>query len=337
MHPSNNFPQQPQQQQPAGVANWFKFFQEERELYLQNTSLTQLSMQFETGPGQFVGLLIPIGPNPICLTNEVDWPTIKKSLDFRKLLNRVPAVMKLMSTEEAYKYFADYAKTLGAYIPDPATGAQVPNISAAMEHATKERLRLTTRPDGDGGTVVGPNGQVIFAPPKTAQELQGYQQPHMGISAQSAATAGLTHVPQGFQQQAAGGNYQGPTGFANAPQFEGGGAPQAFNPANAGFSNIGEAPVMTESVVSPRVVALCQQVSTQIPPNQRMQADPFFSELKLLSAGLSFEDLQYIESFGTYRTVIKWAKALIKERAAAGQGGQGIEDNLELDGPIGQL
>lgn len=326
-----------------GPMNWFKFFQEERELWVQNISATQLSMQFEISPGHIAGVLVPIGADPICMTNEVPFDAIKKSLDFRKFLNRIPAVMKLLTTEQADQYFAEKAQALGAYVQDPETGRMVPNVQAAREYAERERRNLTTRPAGDD-TVIAPNGQVYFSPPKSALELQGMnQEQHMGINPQAAAAAGLNHVPAG---------YSGPQGFANAPQFiqqaqaqaqaggpsygqqgtmpgygmqgQGGG----FNPQAAGFSNVGQGAVMMENLINPRVLNLCQQVSMQLAANLRMPAEQFFRELKAISAALSLEDLQYIEAHGTYKTVKKWARDLQSTRVASGQG-EGLDDGLD--------
>lgn len=168
MHNANGYPSNNGSSQ--SVTNWFKFFQEERELWVQNISATQLSIQFEVAPGHYAGVLVPIGPDPICITNEVPFDAVKKSLDFRKFLNRVPSVTKLLTTEQAHAYYAEKAKNLGAYLTDPATGQLVPNVAAAIGHTDLERKKLTTRPPGDD-TVVGPDGQVRFSPPKTALEL----------------------------------------------------------------------------------------------------------------------------------------------------------------------
>lgn len=311
MHNSNTYPS------GQSVSNWFTFFQNERELWVQNTSATQLSIQFEIAPGHFNGVLVPISPDPVCITNEVPFESVKKSLDFRKFLNRVPAVMKLLTTEQAHEYYAQKAKNLNAYITDPATGRLVPNIAAAIEHTELERKRLTTRPAGDD-TVVGPDGQVRFSPPKSAQELMNMNaEQHMGVPAGAAQAAGLTQVPQGF---------------ANAPGF----VQQAqgnFNPAAAGFANVGSAPVMMEQLINPRVLYLCQQVSMQLPANQRMAADEFWRQLRSLESALKIEDFQYIESNGTYKTVKKWARECQQKLIAAGQG-DGVDDGLE-DTPMG--
>lgn len=300
--------------QPANQPlNWFKFFQEERELWIQNISATNLSMQFEIAPGHFAGVLVLIGPDPICLTNEVPFDAVKKSLDFRKFLNRVPAVMKLMTTEQAHDYYAQKAATLNAYITDPSTGKLVPNIQAAIEYTEIERKKLTSRQAGDD-TVVTTDGQVRFSPPKSALELMSInQEAHMGVPPQAAQAAGIQQVPQGFANA--------PAGF----QQQGG-----FNPQTAGFANIGEQPVMMDQEVHPRVLALCQQVSMQLQPNLRMPAEQFFREVRALEPALKLPDLQHIESFGTYKTVKKWARDLMAKMASQDDG---LDDGLEAPPP----
>lgn len=319
----------------AGVMNWFKFFQEERELWVQNISTTQLSMGFEVAPGHTAGVCLPIGSDPICVTNEVPFDVVKKSLDFRKLLNRVPAVMRLMTTDQAMDHYAQAARSLGAFVMDPETGHQVPNVQAAIEYAERERRHLTQRSPGDD-TVVQADGSVVFSPPKSAQELMninGTGEQHMGINPQAAAAAGLTHVPQGFANapgfiQQAQARAQGQGGQGGMGAGPGGG--QGWSPQGAGFANVGQSPVMMDQIIKPRVLGLCQQVSMQLPANQRMPADEFFREVKKLAVSLSLEDLQYIEAQGTYRTVKKWARDLQQSRIAAGAG-EGLEDGLEAE------
>jgi hypothetical protein len=328
------------------VMNWLKFFQDEKDIWVQNISATQLSMQFEIAPGQSAGVLIPIGPDPVCLTQEVPFESIKKSMDFRRFLNKVPSVMKLMTEDQVSQYYAEKARSLNAYVTDPETGKPVPNIAAAIQHSEMERKALTTRSVGTDQTVVQPNGQVYFSPPKTAQELQGLNQPHMGISPQAAQAAGLQQVPAGMMQQ--GQQFGTPAGFANAPaslqalQMQAGqsaGPFQApgpiasgFNPTAQqygppqGFVNVGpQGPVMMEEIIHPRILNLCQQVSLQLPENMRMRCEDFLREVKALAPALKLVDLQHIESFGTYKGAKKWAKEMMASRASQDEG---IEDNL---------
>lgn len=341
METNTNYPDLNQMRGPS-VMNWLKFFQEERDIWVQNISATQLSMQFDIAPGQPAGVLIPIGSHPVCLTQEVPFDAIKKSMDFRKFLNKVPSVMRLMTEEQVNQYYADYAKQLGAYATDPMTGKPVPNVAAAIQAATQERLALTTRQTTDD-TVINPaTGQVQFTPPKSAQELMNIAgDPHMGVTPQAAQAAGLTHIPQGFanapagfiqqaQLQAAGsaGPFQGP-----GPMSSGFAPSVGAGTEAGGFSNVGQGQIMMDQVIHPRVLNLCQQVSPQLPANMRMPADAFWRELKQLAPSLKFDDLQYIEAHGTYKTVKKWARELQADRVQQ-QVGDGIEDGLDQSPPL---
>lgn len=330
------------------VMNWLKFFQDEKDIWVQNISATQLSMQFDVAPGQTAGVLIPIGSDPVCLTQEVPFESIKKSMDFRRFLNKVPSVMRLLTEEQVQQYYAERARQMGAFVPDPETGRPVPNVSAAIQQAELDRKALTTRSVGTDDSTYDPaTGQFRFSPPKSAQELMNIAgQPHMGIAPGAVQAAGLAQVPQGYvntpafvqqaQAQAAqGGGAAGLPGGAGPFQAPGpistGFAPQAaLAPAQvpAGFSNVGEQPILMEQVIHPRVLNLCQQVSTQLPENMRMPAGQLFRELQQLAPILKLDDLQYIESHGTYKTVKKWAKELYTERVQQEQG-EGLEDGLE--------
>ena len=294
-------------QSTSNVNNWMRFFSEEKEIWIQNLSRTQLSMQFETAPGAVAGVLVPIGMDPMCLTNEVPWDAVKKSLDFRKFLNRVPKILKVMTTDEAMAYYEKKAQEL-----------RLPDVQAAIEHTERERLAAKTRHIEDG-TTYGPDGQVTFAPPRSAQELmaQNGQPPgpgfeHMGISPMAAQAAGQQLIPAGY----------GPGQTRSA-------AAVGVDPSAHGFSNLGDGQIMTDQMVDPAVLNLCHQVSLQLPANMRMPADKFWAELKKREASLTPESLQYIESFGTYKTVKKWARSLLEQRSAGHD--DGLEDGLEAE------
>jgi hypothetical protein len=298
-----------------------EFFKEERDVWIQNISDTQLSMQFEIAPGQSHGVCIPPLPSPVCLTQEVPWDALKKSMDFRRFLNKAPPVMKLLTQDDVNEYYAKKAQAMNAFVPD-GEGGQVPNVAAAMQEAEMERKRLTTREVHDDGTKVGPDGQVMFSPPRTAQDLMEMNtQQHMGVPQGAAQAAGLQHVAQAYTQQ-------GQDGVANMgvpANMQG----QSFNPQAAGFVNVGDSAIGAEQPIRPRILNLCQQVSMQIPANQRMPADEFYREVQTMGATLNMAELQHIEAHGTYKTVKRWAKNMQATRAAEEQG-EGLEDGLEL-------
>lgn len=95
------------------ITNFTEYFRTERDVYIQNKSNTQVSMQFEVSPGRTESVLIPRDKKPLNLTQIVPFHALKGSIDLRKMVNRTPPVLKLLSQEEYEAYFqtvADQAK-----------------------------------------------------------------------------------------------------------------------------------------------------------------------------------------------------------------------------------
>jgi hypothetical protein len=285
-----------------GVMNWLRYFQDERDIWVQNVSNTQLSLQFEVAQGQIQGVLIPMGGDPICLTQEVPYDAIKKSMDFRRFLNRQPTIMKAMDDDEVQSYYKKKAEDMKAFVQDK-DGKLIPNVQAALAAADADRKSARSVAPGEVSTYTDQSGQVAFTPPRSAQELMGLQTPHMGVSAAAAQAAGLQQVPQGFVNGPAVGATGGNFGISAAML---------------------EQPVMADQIINPRILHLCQQVSSSIPTNMRMPADQFFRELKPLEASLSVDDLQYVQSHGLYPTVKKWAGAILDQRAPSTEENAGL-------------
>jgi hypothetical protein len=85
-------------------------------------------------------------------------------------------------------------------------------------------------------------------------------------------------------------------------------------------ANLGrEGRVRLDEVVNPRVIHLCQQVSMELDPNERMSAPDLINELKELKdrGEMALESFNHVLSFGTYPTVKAWARQGISELAAA--------------------
>lgn len=163
-----------------------------------------------------------------------------------------------------------------------------PDIEAAMDHAEWVRRKMTTR-EVDGENI-SPNQQQNFAPPKTAQELISME----------LATRGV---------------------FAAEGQLQ-------STRMQAGAPMMGQGQIAMTEVVSPRILHLCQQVSPQLPPNQRMAESQFMAALQTFH-NLSLEDLQHIEAHGTYRQAKRFARERI---AKVAQSDDGIEGDLSLAG-----
>lgn len=70
------------------ITNFTEYFREERDVYVQNKSNTQVSLQFETSPGRIESVLIPRDKKPLNLTQIVPFTAIKASVDLRKKIGR---------------------------------------------------------------------------------------------------------------------------------------------------------------------------------------------------------------------------------------------------------
>jgi len=92
------------------VTNFTKYFSEEREVYVQNLGSTQISLSFTSGVGDTVHVVIPKSRKPLNLTQMAPFESIKKSMDFRKIINRRPPVLRLMDESEYLAYYENLAK-----------------------------------------------------------------------------------------------------------------------------------------------------------------------------------------------------------------------------------
>lgn len=73
----------------------------------------------------------------------------------------------------------------------------------------------------------------------------------------------------------------------------------------------------TDAIVHPRVQTLCYQVRNEIGAKDRMPEEEMFSTLLTLGPSLKLQDFQFIESYGFWKRVRKWAKEQQDRFAAA--------------------
>jgi len=122
------------------VRNFTEYFREERDVYVQNISNAQLSLEFNMGEGRVEGFTIPSIRDPINLTQHIPFIAIKNSMDFRKLLSRRPPVLNLLSQEEYEAYYAKRAKARGMVTADGD-----PDVDAAIDMAEEKRRRTSDK------------------------------------------------------------------------------------------------------------------------------------------------------------------------------------------------
>jgi hypothetical protein len=121
-------------QQTPAITNFTKFFLQPSDIYVQNISSTQVAMQFDMGNGQMMPFILPPKRDPVNLTQHVPWDAVARSMDFRKLLNRRPPVLQLI-TEEAFNTFYEKRRAQ----------QNLPSREAAIAQADEERQKIERR------------------------------------------------------------------------------------------------------------------------------------------------------------------------------------------------
>ena len=129
------------------ITNFTEYFRVERDVYVQNRSNTQVSMQFETFPGRVESVLLPKTKNPINLTQLVPFDAIKQSVDLRKMVNRRPPVLVLMEEAEYIAFYENLSKGQGVSIEEAMDGAHqtqsdIQNKRAFTNAAPKSRKTI---------------------------------------------------------------------------------------------------------------------------------------------------------------------------------------------------
>ena len=96
------------------ITNFTQYFRDAEEngedIYVQNVSKnTQISMTFYVGQNQIESVVIPQTKDPYNLCQDVPMSVLKESMDLRKLANRRPEVLRLLSYEEYTEYYEKQA------------------------------------------------------------------------------------------------------------------------------------------------------------------------------------------------------------------------------------
>lgn len=85
------------------------FFKDEKDIYIQNLSNTQVQFQCEIAAGRVKNVIIPRTRKPYNLTQRVSFNAIRESVDFRSLFDRNPPVIRIISEEDYMNYYKDLA------------------------------------------------------------------------------------------------------------------------------------------------------------------------------------------------------------------------------------
>lgn len=132
------------------ITNWTEFFREEHDIYVQNIANAQVSLEFEVAPGVTQGFLFSHSRNPLNLTQHIPFQAIRASVNFRKMLNRRPPVLQLL-TEEEFRAFYDRK----------AQDWQLPDADAAIDHAEEIRQGIAQHTTTTTNEVAKPLHEVV--------------------------------------------------------------------------------------------------------------------------------------------------------------------------------
>lgn len=130
--------------------NFTQFFKEEKDIYVQNLSTGQVSLQFGNGDDA-QGFTLTRSRDPVNLTNHVPFKKIADSTLFRKMLSRKPAILRIMDEEEYQAYFTSKAKANKTTVEEVISAAESkragykekaiapPKTTAPADDDTKEK------------------------------------------------------------------------------------------------------------------------------------------------------------------------------------------------------
>ncbi len=95
-----------------------KYFAANKNIFVHNVSGTQISLTFYRPDGRSEPFTIPNTKIPICITQYVPFSLVIESTDFRRMVQRRPPRIKLLTEEEYTQTITSMARVMGASIED---------------------------------------------------------------------------------------------------------------------------------------------------------------------------------------------------------------------------
>lgn len=123
------------------ITSFTDYFKEERDIYVQNISSYNVVVNFDMGGGQSMSHTFMPTRDPVNLTQYIPFKSIASSSEFRKMVNRRPAVLRLMSHDDYIAYYTRQAESKSLRNVDEAIEA------AADRYAHRFDLADKTSPD----------------------------------------------------------------------------------------------------------------------------------------------------------------------------------------------
>lgn len=229
------------------ITNWTEYFREERDIYVQNVANAQVSLEFEIAPGIIQSHLFTHTRNPVNLTQHIPFHSIRNSVNFRKMLNRRPPVLQLLTEEEFTAY---YNRKANEWKVSP---------EEAIDRAEEQR--------------------------------QGVAQ-HRKME--------TNETPTPIHEVVEDGKRIGEKKIVRSAEI-----------------------ISSDEIINPRVLHLCNQVSSLIAEKDKMRAADMLEELERVEEQLKLDDYEYLRAHGYWKTIKAWAQSRAAKFAASDIDGDG--------------
>ncbi len=201
------------------ITNFTHYFSgEERDVYIQNISNNQISIQFEVGPGRYESVLVPRSRRPLNLTQHIPFDAIKRSTDIRKLVNRRPPVLQLMTAEEYNKFYEDMAKSMGTTIDQEVEKSlelqaalmdrRVPEVEKGKETKSIDELEQERNDDPEAAAEMQPIPRVIGLCAQVGPDVPQTDKPQVAEMMSELETLEGEMRPTDFEYLASKGHYK---------------------------------------------------------------------------------------------------------------------------------
>ena len=164
------------------ITSFLKYFSEEREVYVQNMSNTQISLSFGSGETAF-HTTIPRTRKPYVLTQYVPFDAIKNSFDFRKIVTRRnPPILRLIDEEEYEAYYSKLAHRNKTSIDEELAKAQ-----DVMENLVNKRTAAPERMQREMESLLEEKIEKLESPPEIHPRV-------IGLCAQADKEQGFNRI-----------------------------------------------------------------------------------------------------------------------------------------------
>lgn len=310
---------------------------EPQPVWLRNNSdKITWTCNLSNDPTTNIPFMLPRGADPILVTEEYAWETLKESNEFRKLLGKMKqgvVCIQVITPEEAQSYYESRARATGA--KDAAAAYAAVRAAYAMANRSGNSSPVSKREA---------TGNYEFAPPKSLQDLADYasgrktpqdaQAARPGadvvrndglirtaanISSGAAPQAGSTQLTREEMLNRVSAVVSAHSVSVDPPRPEGVPVMRPFehlpSPVDA-ESAPAVAPVPMSVGVRPLVQNLCAQVSRSTPIEQQIDGETFIRALVGIK-DLTDRELEFLSDpkNGRYASVVSWAKRELEKRS----------------------